>query len=77
LLQEQPTLVEQAQKCHLLGYGKDIERTQGQGNIDILFGNYLEIVSAEREERQNGNGCVRNSCVSSAPICTWIFLAFP
>jgi hypothetical protein len=50
-LQEQPTLGAQAEKCHLLGYGKDIESSQGQGDIDILFGNYLEIVSAETEEK--------------------------
>jgi hypothetical protein len=50
LLQEQPTLIAQGEKCHLLGYGKDIEHSQGRGDIDILFGNYLEIVSAEREE---------------------------
>jgi hypothetical protein len=51
LLQEQPTLGAQAEKCHLLGYGKDIESSQGQGDIDILFGNYCEIVSAESEEK--------------------------
>jgi hypothetical protein len=50
LLQEQPTLGAQAEKCHLLGYGKDIEQGQEQGDIDILFGSYLEIVSAESEE---------------------------
>ena len=27
------------------------------------------LVVSEKETSQNGTGCVRNSCVSSAPIC--------
>jgi hypothetical protein len=50
LLREKPTLVAQAEKCHLLGYGKDIKDSQVSGNIDIVFGTYLEVVSAKSEE---------------------------
>jgi hypothetical protein len=50
LLQEPPTLVAQAEKCHLFGYGKDLKDSQTSGNIDIVFGTYPEVVSAKNEE---------------------------
>jgi hypothetical protein len=43
LLQEQPTLIAQGEKCHLLGYGKDIEhrfcrkRRRAKGLVDELL----------------------------------------
>jgi hypothetical protein len=49
LMQEQPTLLALAEKCHLLGYGKDIN-SQGSGNIELFFGTYLEVVSAKSEK---------------------------
>jgi hypothetical protein len=49
-MQEQPRLLALAEKCHLLGYGNDIN-SQGPDNIELFFGTYIGVVSAisERE----------------------------
>ena len=50
ILQGEPTLLAQAAKCHLIGYGKDEAGERAPGNIDLVFGTYFEVLSAKSEK---------------------------